>query len=117
VALGPRHSQLHERRCTRCGEDMWVRLFERRDVSYRAQRPVRHVWLVVRAVKEPTGWLITTALKRSVQSVPTVATSSASRQRQVRWASAASLLAIPPCGRAKAHLHPGHEPGRLYARG
>jgi hypothetical protein len=88
---------------------MWVRLFERRDVSYRAQRSVRHVWLVVRAVKEPTGWLITTALKRSVQSVPTVATSSASRQRQVRWASAASLLAIPPCGRAKAHLHPGHE--------
>jgi hypothetical protein len=29
VALGPGHSQLHERRCTRCGEDMWVRLFER----------------------------------------------------------------------------------------
>jgi hypothetical protein len=29
-------SQLHKRICGHCGEDMEVRLFERRDVSYRA---------------------------------------------------------------------------------
>lgn len=55
------------RTCFCCGEDMEVRLFERRGRFLPRIRAVCHVWLVVRAVEETAiRWSSATALKGRV---------------------------------------------------